>query len=333
MLDLGRLDGVSIGSLGEVQAIACRNVYYWKSSRTLKLVTPDKTYSVLMSGIVKNREQLWSDYGTTVKVVVQYMDQSYGKTYMLDAPFYFGTKQTFTKQDGSSFTGIGLVSEYTMAISPNRSEHASYSLFDYPEKTNPDSYRRGGGNNRWMHSNLRQWLNKSGTNWYTAQHEYDAASETLNKMYAFLSCVPPSFSDACIPVKMLTKTATVDGGGYDTTYDKFFALSLSQINCKCTDKSVATGDESEGRYWEYWRNKTGSSDYITGYSGVDFGTSPGRKIEHIYEFLGYPRIQWWLRSAYLNTSYIVFFVGVNGDVNWRPAESAISGFLPACVIG
>lgn len=38
-----------------------------------------------------------------------------------------------------------------------------------------NSDRQNYGNNRYSLANIRQWLNKSGTNWYQAQHSYDRA--------------------------------------------------------------------------------------------------------------------------------------------------------------
>ena len=41
-----------------------------------------------------------------------------------------------------------------------------------------NSDRQNYGNNRYSLANIRQWLNKSGTNWYQAQHSYDPVSYT-----------------------------------------------------------------------------------------------------------------------------------------------------------
>lgn len=328
-LDLGRMERVSIGSMGEVQAIACRNVYYWKSSRTLKLVTPDKTYSVLMSAVVRNREQLWNDYGTNVYIVIPYNDCTWNTT--LDLRLYFGTKQVFTKQDGSSFEGVGLISD----------ECVRCYYFDEGEPNNPIYVRRDNGNNRWMHSNLRQWLNKSGKNWYTAQHAYDCKREDEPKI-GFLSCIPPAIVDAAVPVKMSTKTCNDDGGGYDTTYDRFFILSVSQCNFTCTGNTewiVKNGlkDESEGRYWGYWRNKL----HATGYVVVNELKNEYAKMYMYYE--GRENLKdlcwWYIRSAALSSAGDVWcgMTAVRLDISTMHAGywggNIRDGVAPACVIG
>ena len=48
--------------------------------------------------------------------------------------------------------------------------------FDAPEPDNPDSDRQQSGNNRYLHSAIRQWLNSEEEEFtWQPQHEYDAA--------------------------------------------------------------------------------------------------------------------------------------------------------------
>ena len=55
-------------------------------------------------------------------------------------------------------------------------------MFDNKEPSNPDSNRRDLGNNRYIWSNLHQWLNsdKPANQWYAAQHKYDAPPNYTN---------------------------------------------------------------------------------------------------------------------------------------------------------
>ena len=46
--------------------------------------------------------------------------------------------------------------------------------FDAKEPTNTDSTRKSKGNNNWQYSNIKQFLNSDQSNWYSAQHTYDA---------------------------------------------------------------------------------------------------------------------------------------------------------------
>ena len=54
--------------------------------------------------------------------------------------------------------------------------------FDAKESANSNSDRRSYGNNRYIYSNLRQWLNSAAAAgaWYTAQHSADAAPTSGN---------------------------------------------------------------------------------------------------------------------------------------------------------
>ena len=52
--------------------------------------------------------------------------------------------------------------------------------FDAKEPNNPDSDRKGYGNNNWSVSNIKQFLNSDQASWYSAQHQYDAPPSSAN---------------------------------------------------------------------------------------------------------------------------------------------------------
>lgn len=62
--------------------------------------------------------------------------------------------------------------------------------FDAMERWNPDKSRQK-GNNRYIHSNIRQWLNSDAEagNWYKPQHEYDEKPEDVNVVHDDVSYV------------------------------------------------------------------------------------------------------------------------------------------------
>lgn len=266
-----------------------------------------------------------TDYGWNSKIILPYTDPVDGKEY--ECPFNFGTYQEFEKEDGTKFIGLGLVAEYGMPT--------GNIMFDNKEPSNNSDSKRKSGNNRWMYSNLRQWLNKSGKNWYTKQHSADTAP-TIPKptnVNGFLDCLPAEFVDACITAKNSTKTHSVDGGGYDTTYDKFFPLSMSQANMKFTGSS-GLNYESEGRYWEYWRNKQGGTDYWSGTEGgrEDLAANDARIIYNIENHSS--ACYWWLRSACLGESNCVRIVYPSGSGCAHAVTYIdIIRVAPACVIG
>jgi hypothetical protein len=54
------------------------------------------------------------------------------------------------------------------------------ACLDAPEKSNPNQHIRFTGNNYYAFSNLHQWLNAQGMDWYKPAHEYDAAPTEEN---------------------------------------------------------------------------------------------------------------------------------------------------------
>ncbi|WJY27428.1 DUF6273 domain-containing protein [Sporosarcina trichiuri] len=50
----------------------------------------------------------------------------------------------------------------------------AFKAFDAAEPDNPDEYRSRYGNNDYNDSNLLQWLNSVGPNWFSPQHAHDA---------------------------------------------------------------------------------------------------------------------------------------------------------------
>ena len=112
------------------------------------------------------------------------------------------------------------------------------AAFDAAEPSNSNSDRKSYGNNRWSVSNIRQWLNSSGAagSWFTAQHEYDAAPTYASEpgfLAGFSANVLQHFTD----ITNTTNLNKVDGGGTETTVDKVFLPSF-------TEMGLATGEGS-----------------------------------------------------------------------------------------
>lgn len=103
-------------------------------------------------------------------------------------------------------------------------------LFDAPENAsdnpNPASARKSNGNNRWLYSNARQFLNSDGAKneWYEAQHAYD-----VKPPYANMDTFQKDFTDYEKAI-IVAKTNTcirdaLDGGGSETMQDKIWLAS------------------------------------------------------------------------------------------------------------
>ena len=259
---------------------------------TLARVSLSDLHSMVLNGTAE------SQYGIGAELIVP-VHNLFGDTagMIRECPFRFGTFRSFELEDGTSFTGIGLEAKYALPLIDVE--------FDAPEPSNSDSNRKNYGNNRWMYSALRQWMNKIGTNWWSSQHSADAAptTEGWTSAVGLLDCFPSTFVDALRPVKVTTKTHSVDGGGVDTTYDTFFPLSAKEYGY--TGSNVAAED---GDTWELYSSATNADR-------IHYAIEDHSEAWHE-----------WLRSVFPGNSYGVRLVGADGSLNYHNA----SGHRRAC---
>ena len=102
-------------------------------------------------------------------------------------------------------------------------------MWDNKEPSNSDSNRRSYGNNRYIYSNIHQWLNatKAG-GWYTAQHSADAAP-TYASSPGFLSGWSENHIAALDRATLTTSRASVDGGGTETFVARVALISTTEL--------------------------------------------------------------------------------------------------------
>ena len=219
--------------------------------------------------------------------------------------------------------------------------------FDAPEPTRPaeQDYQRqiaqyGWG--RWSMSAYRQWLNSSATagNWWTAQHEYDAAPSQANTVNGFMHGLPAEFLAMLQPVKVETcrnyrdpDTAQASGTyEYDTTYDTFFLPSKEEEYTVPNEP-----DHREGRVWQYWVNAL-TAPAIEINEALPQQNYASAEVTHtikahrrfmINNKTNSASVR--LRSAIRYYAYYVWFIDSGGRVNYISANSSLRG-APACVI-
>ena len=125
----------------------------------------------------------------------------------------------------------------------------SLKAFDAIESGNSDGNRRSYGNNRWIYSNIRQWLNSAAAAgaWYAAQHSADAAPTNANVWSnyneydgeaGFLAGFSANFRAALLSTSRTVGKASVDGGGTETCTDKVFLATCTEVGL--------TGDVTAG---------------------------------------------------------------------------------------
>jgi hypothetical protein len=108
--------------------------------------------------------------------------------------------------------------------------------FDEAEPGNPDEWRADYGNNDYELSNIRQWLNSRGNDWFRKQHEYDAPPEDYEYTNGFLT----DFTE-----KELDAIKKLENG------DLFYLPSLDEVD-------LVTGDEFD-KGWVWTRTPSSGS--------------------------------------------------------------------------
>ena len=101
--------------------------------------------------------------------------------------------------------------------------------YDAPEPSNSDRYRKKNGNNRYIYSNIHQWLNTTkATEWYVAQHYADAAP-TYSSSPGFLSGWSENHIAALDRATLTTSRASIDGGGTETFVARVALISTTEL--------------------------------------------------------------------------------------------------------
>lgn len=178
----------------------------------------------------------------------------------------------------------------------------------------------GYGHNRWSTSAIRQYLNKSGTNWWASQEDFDIRPDQYAKQ-GFMTGFDSEFMNAIKPVKVTTALNTVEGftDATEDTFDTFFLPSLQQMNVSPQLANV------EGDVFEYWRSRLGKNTYVgTGSSNVfDAFKIPALNSNSAQSVR--------LRSAYRGSASSTWHVHSSGYVTYTYTSSALR-FSPVCVI-
>lgn len=221
-----------------------------------------------------------------------------------------------TAQAGFYYCGYD-GTNYTM-LNLSTGDAIPYSSYTKVYKTlwnsvNPIRY----GLNNWKFSFARQYLNNSGTGWATPQHACDVLPNNAANITGFLSYLPSDMVNALHPIKITTKQSNYMGGGLDVTYDKFWLLSISEMNMENGNASPDDGEPLE-YFKELSQSEskvaTGTYSWMIRYA-VNATTSAQT---------------WWSRSAYLG-GVDEWNVSSHGIV-YGSYPSNSYRLLPACAI-
>lgn len=204
----------------------------------------------------------------------------------------------------------------------------SLKCFDAIEASNSDSNRKSYGNNRYIYSNIRKWLNSAAAagKWYSAQHSADAAPTNANvwnnyneydQEAGFLAGFSANFLAAIMPTTRTVGRASVDGGGTETCTDNVFFATCTEVGL--------TGDVTAGSKLALFSDDASRLAYPTAecVSKSEY-TNSG--------FAASKPWWWWLADAYASNSYYVRYVYSSGALSNGRACSGGRGVRPLCNI-
>lgn len=156
--------------------------------------------------------------------------------------------------------------------------------YDAKEPYNSDNNRKNYGNNRYVYSNIHQWLNATKVSgWYTAQHSADAAPAYASSP-GFLSGWSENHIAALDRATLTTSRANIDGGGTETFVARVALISTTELGLQNStgggklDIFNADGDRATGSI--YWTRTPNPS-----YSHAAFPVSATGSI-HGYDYGG-----------------------------------------------
>lgn len=143
-----------------------------------------------------------------------------------------------------------------LVLEPTSVSLLGNKMWDNKEPSNSDSDRRSYGNNRYIYSNIHQWLNATkATGWYTAQHRTDAAPN-YSSQAGFLSGWSENHIAALDRATLTVSRSSTDGGGTETFVARVALISTTELGLQSgtgggrLDIFNSNGDRSTGAaYW------------------------------------------------------------------------------------
>lgn len=218
---------------------------------------------------------------------------------------------------------------YKDSLNPDIADHVTLltdqiidlRCFDAKEPSNSDNDRRQYGNNRYRFSNIRQWLNKAGYNWFEPTHSADTAptDSDMTTGYddkpGFLSSFTESELAAILDTNLKVVRTPFDGGGHEIVTDKVFLLSTTEVGFFNED------GEAEGSAFSIFSDAASRICSITEQciNNTKLSIDPSRASDW----------GWWLRTPYSSTAYQLWCVRDGGGYAPISAHSNATGIRPA----
>ena len=252
-----------LGSSSQVIRIITKNkndITILKNGSIFETITLTELQSSIQNGTAQSKYDC-----TNTQMLIDFTHPKTGSVFT-DVPLNFCSFRNVTLEDGT--TKQGLILQFA---------HTLWKGFA-PFSTN--SF------NRWRYSQLRRWLNSSGTGWFSPSYNDDiltshegSYSESMSN--GFLSCLPAPLLEVISPIKVVTQAffddenedtsiddpEILDGTDCDITYDKIFIPALSEMAIAGNDTTFPEAD-FEGTAWEFYSALSDGSQICKDFNGV-----------------------------------------------------------------
>lgn len=176
-----------------------------------------------------------------------------------------------------------------LVLEPTSVSLIGNKMWDNKEPSNSNANRRNYGNNRYIYSNIHQWLNATkATGWYTAQHSTDAAPD-YSSQAGFLSGWSENHIAALDRATLTVSRSSTDGGGTETFAARVALISTTELGLQSgtgggrLDIFNSNGDRSTGEI--YWTRTPSPSSSIFAYQVTSAGALDGSGI-YVYITIG-----------------------------------------------
>ena len=247
--------------------------------------------------------------------------------------------ETVTPTEGSSGTSLGTFTAAGVAVpasgTPSSTSSVTVGGTTYTYYGLNSLHRVAYGNNRWLHSAVRQYLNSFGYGWWTPATVFDRPPAYVDRQ-GFLSGWSEDFVAHIRPILRKTALNYVTDGGtsgsplYDETYDRFTLPSGIEHYLQDTS-SYGGAQGQEGVAWDYWKSVANTSSAL-GWS--TWGNTATYHPEYVqYDIASHSTARSvWMRSAGRGTGSGVAYVSSAG---YCGNYAAVYGYrvAPACAIG
>ena len=197
---------------------------------------------------------------------------------------------------------------------------------DATEPSSSDSTRRSYGNNRWIYSNIRTWLNSAAAAgaWYSARHSTDQTPDAshvwdsknpYSALAGFLNGFTANERNALLSTTIVVGRASVDGGGTESDTCKIFNLSCAEVGL--------SGDVTAGSLLALFNSSNSSRLAYPTAQAVSNSNYTNSSLNTGAAWW------WWLRDAYASNSCNVRHVSTDGGLSRSSAYSGHGGLRPA----